>query len=147
MHTVGFLRCCECYMRIKFFSLTICTTVRNDRMISEAGTAKWVLFTCPSEIIFWQLTGEVVKTLNIFSVESFPSWSLVYSVSNAETLLQTSWNRIGKKRHTRNRLFALFIRSFWWSVLAFLGGSFTSREKWSFVQIRILYHLSHVEER
>ena len=26
-------------------------------MISEAKTAKRVLWTCPSEIIFWQLTG------------------------------------------------------------------------------------------
>ena len=26
-------------------------------MISEAENAKRVLFTCPSEIIFWQLTG------------------------------------------------------------------------------------------
>ena len=37
--------------------LTISTTVRNYRRILEAETAKQVLFTCPSEIIFWQLTG------------------------------------------------------------------------------------------
>ena len=38
-------------------NLTIPTTVRNYRMISEAKTAKRILFTCPSKIIFWQLTG------------------------------------------------------------------------------------------
>ena len=38
-------------------NLTISTTVHNYRMISEAQTAKRVLFTCPSETILWQLTG------------------------------------------------------------------------------------------
>ena len=59
----------------------------------------------------------------------------------------TSWNRIAKKRHTRNILFALNMGDFLSSVSAFPSGSFKSREKWSFVQIRILYHVSHVEQR
>ena len=45
----------------------------------------------------------------------------------------TSWNRIAKKRHTRNILFALNMGDFLSSVSAFPSGSFKSREKWSFV--------------
>ena len=45
----------------------------------------------------------------------------------------TSWNRIAKKRHTRNILFALKMGDFLSSVSAFSSGSFKSREKWSFV--------------
>ena len=59
----------------------------------------------------------------------------------------TSWNRIGKKRHTRNLLFDLKMGYSLSSVSAFPSGSFKSREKRSFGQIRILYHVSHVDER
>ena len=45
----------------------------------------------------------------------------------------TSWNRIGKKRHTRNRLFVLKMGYFLSLVSPFPSGSFKSREKWSFV--------------
>ena len=42
-------------------------------MISEAQTAKPVLFTRPSEAIFWQLTGSGEDIEDFLSVRSFPS--------------------------------------------------------------------------
>ena len=53
-HVTSRLGVVLCFLNLP---ITISTTVRNYRRISEAETAKQVLFTCPSEIIFWQLTG------------------------------------------------------------------------------------------
>ena len=79
-------------------------------MIWEAEMLKRILFTSPSESIFWQLTGsgENIEDFLGRKLSELDSGT-VYSVGNAETysIAWTLWNRIVKKRHAKNILFAL----------------------------------------
>ena len=71
----------------------------------------------------WRFSGSEAFRVRVW----YTLWAMLRHIA------WTSWNRIGKKRHTRNRLFALKMGYFLSSVSAFPSGSFKSREKWSFV--------------
>ena len=117
------------------------------RMISEAETVKRVFVYLSTGKYFLTVDRKWSRHWRISRLEAFRvrAWYTLWAM--LRRIAWNSWNRICKKRHTRNRLFALKMDNFRSLVSAFRSGSFQSREKWKFLQIRILYRVSHVEER
>ena len=103
------------------YNLTICTTVRNYRMISEAETAKRVSFTCTSGIIFWQLTRlPFVDELCVFCVQLFLDFMSIWTSfcfrglvvlfsRSTDFCFQPCWFCVS--------LDCLLCTRFWWRVL------------------------------
>ena len=85
---------------------------------------KWseVKFTCPSEIFFLTVDRKWWGRWRFSRSEAFRVrvWYTLYAM--LRHIAWTSWNRIDKKRHTRNILFALKIGYFLSSLSAFPSG-------------------------